>query len=126
MNEVTNGVADTQQAALPEVPEKPVPVAQLTRGEFLELENLSLKVQNLHLQERQLQHDLVEANKLRRETQGLLEARAKEVSQAHGIDLSDRARYQLQTDGSVYDLMKIPNVNSDPLANVKTIAKTGS
>lgn len=81
MEEQKNGV-DTS------APPTPVVKKKLTREEMLEIENLTLKVQNIALQEHRLQQDLIQANGTRRAFQEEVKKKRIELSTKYGIDLS--------------------------------------
>ncbi len=91
----------------PALPRHPSQVGQLSREEMLEIENISLKIQNLGLQERQLQQDLVQANKMRHDLQQRLNESHKKLSEKYGIDLMAQTT-KISDDGQIFDLTKGP------------------
>lgn len=77
-------------------------VGKLDRTEMLEMENLSLKTQNVALQEKQLQQDLIAANKMRQDLQAELGKRKDELAAKYKVDiLSPTVR--ILPDGTILD-----------------------
>jgi hypothetical protein len=112
-----NGVAEAP--LFPEVsPPSPVAVSMpssnpaivgtLTKEEYLGIENLSLKVQNLGLQQQRMQAELIKANEVRQKMQSDLEAQQKALSAKYGVDLLARTT-QITPDGVIIDLTRLPS-----------------
>lgn len=77
-------------------------VGKLSREEMLEMENLSLKVHNMSLQENQLQQDLVKANKMRHDFQEQLDQKITGIKEKWGVDIT-LPTTKLMPDGSILD-----------------------
>lgn len=84
---------------------EPAPVApsKLTREEYLEIESLSLKVQNVALQHEKLQADVIKAVQMRQDLQKELATMLKRFSEKYGVDLT---KVQILPDGTIVNPAK--------------------
>lgn len=80
----------------------PAVVGTLTREEYLEIENLSLKTQNMALQEQRLQQDLIKSNQMRQELQRELDDKRITLSAKYGCDMLAKTT-QITADGVIID-----------------------
>jgi|HubBroStandDraft_1064217.scaffolds.fasta_scaffold96188_2 hypothetical protein len=103
----------------------PAFVAKMTREEFLEMENLSIKTQNLAMQEKQLQADIIKANEMRRSLQATLEAKHTELSAKYGVNVMARTT-QILEDGSIMDMTRLQPKAPPPPAPPQASAKPGN
>jgi hypothetical protein len=94
--EETPAPTPTEQASFP---------TQLSREDLLYLENLSLKTQNMALQEQRLQQDLIKSNEMRRTLQADLEKAHKEMSAKYGVDLMAQTT-RILPDGKIINLAR--------------------
>lgn len=97
------------------VKDHPSFVGKLTREEFLELENLSLKTQNLALQEEKLQADLIKANGMRQELQKQLTSLKDSLGRRLNVNIMASTTKILE-DGSVLDTSRTSTDLSEKVA----------
>jgi len=82
MEEMNNGATVTP------TPEPPIKQKKITREEMLEIENLTLRTQNIALHEQRLQQDIIRANEERRSLQEQVRKKRDELSAKYGVDLT--------------------------------------
>ena len=75
---------------------------KLTEVEMLQIENLTVKVQNMALQEQRLQADLMKANELRRDLQTKLLGFTTALGSKYGVNISAPTT-EITADGTVID-----------------------
>jgi uncharacterized protein (UPF0210 family) len=69
----------------------PIPATtppKMSREDTLDIENLTLRVTNIALHERQLHQDLLRANETRRSLQEEIRRKQQSLSKKYGVDLS--------------------------------------
>lgn len=76
----------------------PAPPKKISREDFLEIESLSLKVQNMALQHKQLQDDVIKAVQMRKDMQQELSDMVTRLSAKYGVDLT---KVQILPDGTI-------------------------
>lgn len=77
----------TRGEALPDVPPEPPKPKALSRQDLIELENLDLKMKNVHLQMQMMQRDLALALTQKDELVKLQVAKREEILKNYGVDI---------------------------------------
>lgn len=109
MAPVALAVADVPVPAAPPgaAPTAAAVAIKISREDYLEIENVSVKAQNMAYQEARLQRDLVEANRMRRDFQAQVVELQGKLSEKYKVDLKDPTLKILE-DGTVLIPPKTP------------------
>lgn len=87
---------ESNDTALPAV--KDEPVKKLTTEERLEISNVYLQIQNLHLQAERMQADLIRAVQLRQELQAKMALMQDALGAKYSVDMT---KVQIAPDGTI-------------------------
>lgn len=97
-----------RRVADPIPPANPAIVGKLTPEEYLKIENLSLKVQNIGLQQQRMQAELIKANELRQALQKELEEMHRQLSAKYNVNILNSKTTQITEEGVIIDLTRLP------------------